>query len=68
MKLPTREQEDAVITADYILTFIVKCDWKDTVVKEMIYDRVMQYYSQLDKTEQAEALFLEAALIYIKGI
>lgn len=66
MKLPTREQEEAVIAADMLLTAMIKIDFSSEEVRSLIEDKVMSFYASLDDDEQAEARFLDSALTYIK--
>jgi len=66
MKLPNKEQTEAVIAADQLLSFIVKTQFSEPITRKLIEDKITQYYNQLEPDEQAEAVFLEAALSYIK--
>jgi len=68
MELPTREQEDAVIAVDQLLTFMVRSDWQSAVVKKLIETKLTQALVGCEADEQAEALFIEAALKYIRGV
>ena len=68
MKLPTQEQQDAVIAADMLLTAMVKIDVSCEVTRKLIVDKLTQYYANLDVGEQTEAIFLEAALKYAREV
>lgn len=68
MKLPTREQADAIIASDMLLTAMVKIDFSDGDTRKLIEAKVTEYYVGLEPDEQAAALFLEAALKYIREV
>lgn len=68
MKILTKAQKDTAVISDLLQTFTIKASWVDEGTRTALETEITNWYADLEPHQQAETVFIESALKYIRNV